>query len=118
MGKRANSELKESYEGDAWTQGSLLNSRGLQQGHCLAGGKEVMGRGRGQSEQSLPVYFWDVQRNRGERRMEGGAWGWWVSVADAITEEGPGANALFPTLSLDHVKDSPEIVYLIFTTVK
>lgn len=35
-----------------------------------------------------------------ERGLEDVSWEWWLSVTDVITAEGPGGNALFPTLGV------------------
>lgn len=35
-----------------------------------------------------------------ERALEAVSWEWWLSVTDVIMTEGPGGNALFPTLGV------------------
>lgn len=57
-----------------------------------------------------PTQCSERQRERG---MEGVSWGWWVSVADVITAEGPGDNTLFTTLCLVF-EASAHIVYFYF----
>lgn len=49
------------------------------------------------SRNCQPVQCSERQRERG---LKGVSWEWWIAVTDVITAEGPGGNALFPTLGM------------------